>query len=178
LRGRTFRKRSCFIAGCWTCSARHQRRASGEVAPGPKAPLSTRDSVSGSSDNICRQISSPQLTRSHGVREIAPLPIRSLSVATSRGAVHDRQIRSALVQFCFRHGSGDGSGICATIGGPHKPATCAGSTRTLAPLIIPTAKVKSTFRGKAIPVPSLSHAWRQNCRHGGPWEARSLWCRR
>src|SRR6266436_9518810 len=68
----------------------------------------------------------------------------------SRGAVHERQIRSAFVQFCLRHGIGNGSGICVTIDRPHKSATCAGSTRTLAPLTIPTAKETSTFRRKAI----------------------------
>jgi hypothetical protein len=74
----------------------------------------------------------------------------------SRGAVHERQIRSAFVQFCLRHGIGNGSGICVTIDRPHKSATCAGSTRTLAPLIIPTTKETSTFRRKAICI-SLAH---------------------
>src|SRR6267154_2866474 len=78
----------------------------------------------------------------------------------SRGAVHDKQTRSAFVQFCFRHGSGSGSGICATIGRPHKSATCAGSRKTLAALNIPTAKETSTFRRKAI-CSSLTHqTWR------------------
>jgi hypothetical protein len=64
----------------------------------------------------------------------------------TRGAVHDRQIRSAFVQFCLRHGSGSGSGICATIGMLHKWATCAGSTRTLEPHVMATTKVANTFR--------------------------------
>src|SRR5450759_4591829 len=64
----------------------------------------------------------------------------------SRGAVHDRQIRSAFVQFCFRHGSGSGSGICATTGIPHESATCTGSTRTLEPHIMLTTKKTKTFQ--------------------------------
>jgi hypothetical protein len=64
----------------------------------------------------------------------------------SRGAVHDRQIRSAFVQFCLRHGSGSGSGICATIGIPHESATCTGSTRTLEPHIMLTTKKTKTFQ--------------------------------
>src|SRR5271157_6314894 len=63
-----------------------------------------------------------------------------------RGAVHDRQIRLAFVQFCFQHGSGSGSGMRATIGMPHKWPTCAGSTRTLQPHIMATTKATSTFR--------------------------------
>jgi hypothetical protein len=64
----------------------------------------------------------------------------------SRGAVHDRQIRSAFVQFCRRHGSGSGSGICAATGLPHKSATCTGTTRTLEPQIMPTTRETSIFR--------------------------------
>jgi hypothetical protein len=63
----------------------------------------------------------------------------------SRGAVHDRQIRSAFVQFCFRHGSGSGSEICAATGLPHKSATCTGSTRRLDPEIMPTTRKTSIF---------------------------------
>jgi hypothetical protein len=52
---------------------------------GPQAGSETRGvaSVSGCSDNICRQISSPQSTRSHGVLEIAAAPLQFLSVATA-----------------------------------------------------------------------------------------------
>ena len=64
----------------------------------------------------------------------------------SRGAVHDRQIRSAFVQFCLRHGSGIGSGICAATGLPHKSATCTGNTRTLEPQIMPKTRETSVFR--------------------------------
>ena len=84
----------------------------------------------------------------------------------SRGAVHDRQIRSAFVQFCLRHGSGSGSGMCATIGMPHKSATCAGRTRTLEPHIMPTTNVTSTFRrnsGLNIEVPLFDYLSAPKC---------------
>jgi len=63
-----------------------------------------------------------------------------------RGAVHDRQTRSAFVQFCLRHGSGSGSGICAATDLPHKSATCTGSTRRLEPHIMLTTRETSIFR--------------------------------
>jgi hypothetical protein len=101
--------------------------------------------------------------RSHGVLEIAAAPLRSLSVAAtiarrtfSRGAVHERQIRSAFVQFCLRHGSGNESGICAMIGRAHKSATCADSTTTLELPIMPTAKQTNNLRLKAIFI-TLTH---------------------
>src|SRR6202453_5322211 len=92
---------------------------------------------------------------------------------SSRGAVQERQIRSAFVQFCLRHGSGNGSGICATIGRAHKSAMCAGSTRTLDPLIMPTAKETNNFRLKIMCI-SLTHGrsipgvgiWNQPCDRG------------
>ena len=89
----------------------------------------------------------------HCRAEIAAVSLRSLLVAraivclmSSRGAVHDRQIRSAFVQFCLRHGIGSGSGICAATGLPHKSATCTGSTRRLEPQIMLTTRETSIFR--------------------------------
>jgi hypothetical protein len=66
------------------------------------------------------------------------------------GAVHERQPRSALVQFCFSHGIGSGSGMGATASCPRKLTTCMGNASTLEPHAATTANESSTFWGKRI----------------------------